>query len=136
MDIDNRFVSGEKTSIPYANDQRIRIFSVFLFRNGDLERFPLAKTKRPVDLKLSVKVGLGRVRTLYSRSSKSSVQHILTQFICSRTVKTIFAANGWFMQRRSHIATELTEKVTLMMEVDLLWQCSYTVVATELECSV
>ncbi len=54
-----------------------RILVPFI-RNGDLERFPLAKTKRPVDLKLSVKVGLGRVGTLYSRSSKSSVQHILT----------------------------------------------------------
>ncbi len=68
VDIDNRFVRGEIMSIPYANDQRIRIFSVF----------PLTKTKRPVDLKLSVKVGLGRVGTLYSRSSKSSVQDILT----------------------------------------------------------
>ncbi len=46
--------------------------------NGDLERFPLAKTKRTVDPKLSVKVRLGIVGTLYSRSSKSSVQHILT----------------------------------------------------------
>ncbi len=33
VDIDNRLVRGEKTSIPYANDQRIRIFSVFLFRS-------------------------------------------------------------------------------------------------------
>ncbi len=39
-----------------------RILVPFI-RNGDLERFPLAKTKRPVDLKLSVKVRLGR----YSR---------------------------------------------------------------------
>ncbi len=36
-----------------------RILVPFI-RNGDLERFPLAKTKRPVDLKLSVKVGLGK----------------------------------------------------------------------------
>ncbi len=54
-----------------------RILVPFI-RNGDLERFPLAKTKRPVDPTLSVKVRLGIVGTLYSRSSKSNVQHILT----------------------------------------------------------
>ncbi len=63
---------GEKTWIPYGNDQCIRIFSVFLFRS-----FAMA-IWRPVDPKLSVNVRLGIVGTLYSRSSKSSVQHILT----------------------------------------------------------
>ncbi len=78
VDIDNHFVHGEKTSIPYGNDLRIHPCIVRILvpfnRNGDQERLLLTKTKRPVDLK----VGLGRVGTLYSRSSKTSMQHILT----------------------------------------------------------
>ncbi len=82
VDIDIRFVRGEKTSIPYGNDQCIRIFSVFLFRSFAMAIWSASLSRKlrglPVDPKLSVKVRLGIVGTLYSKSSKSSVQHIST----------------------------------------------------------
>ncbi len=77
VDIDNRFVRGEKTSIPYGNDRCIRIFSVFLFRS-----FAMAIWSASISRKLrglwTRNLGILVVGTLYSRSSKSSVQHILT----------------------------------------------------------
>ncbi len=56
------------------------IFSILVpfIRYGDRERFPLAKTKRPLDLKLLREGRVGRVGTFYSGSSKLSLQHILT----------------------------------------------------------
>ncbi len=82
-----------------------RILVPFI-RNGDLERFPLAKTKRPVDPKLSVKVRLGIVGTLYSKSSKSSMQHILTSYcksnICGEWV--VYAETVTYMYVLVHVS--------------------------------
>ncbi len=78
VDIDNRFVCGEKTSIPYGNNLCIRVFSVFLFCSFAMAIWSASLSRKLVNPKLSVKVRLGIVGTLYSRSSKSSVQHILT----------------------------------------------------------
>ncbi len=126
VDIDNCFVRGEKTSIPYANDQRMRIFSIFLFRsfrNGDLERFPLATTRRPVDLKLTVKVGLGRVGTLYSRSSKSSVQDILTYLpsYCNNNI-----CGEWVVYAETVTNSQLTTPLTSAV-LQILGNCVHQI---------
>ncbi len=73
------------------------------FRYGNRERFP--RENEEASGPETLREGrVGTVGTFYSGSSNRACNTYW--HICPRTVKTIFAAYGWFIQRRSHITSQ------------------------------